>query len=539
MMGFSRKPKIMLSDLIQGLNLSKKCPRIAVKGMAIDSRSVMPGYLFVALKGSQKDGMQYVPQAIDRGAVAVLAEWDGVNNEAVKPIHDGVKSAIPVIGIEHLAQSLSSIAGRFYGDPSKRLTIVAITGTNGKTTCAQLYADLFSQLQDNLQSESEGYKCGFVGTLGHGIARMERAEDSQISSSPENLQPSPLTTPDAISMQGILADLASDGCSAVAIEASSHALVQGRISSLDLDTAVFTNLSRDHLDYHGDLNRYANAKRELFKAAGLKNAVINIDDNVGKSIVADLDPTIRVITYSLENITADIYCRSMEFSTLGFTATIQTPWGSGEVSSSLLGKFNLYNLLAVVGAFVIQTDDSEYDLFSKVLELIPNLSAVSGRMELVGNGNGPAVIVDYAHTPDALDKALQALKVHCNGALWVVFGCGGDRDIGKRAEMGKIASKNADKVVVTSDNPRTESAKKIIDDILLGTTGDIHIDADRRSAISFAIRAACKEDVILIAGKGHEDYQILGAERLPFSDQAEARLALHKIDSAERLGGDL
>jgi UDP-N-acetylmuramyl tripeptide synthase len=226
MMGFSRKPKIMLSDLIQGLNLSKKCPRIAVKGMAIDSRSVMPGYLFVALKGSQKDGMQYVPQAIDRGAVAVLAEWDGVNNEAVKPIHDGVKSAIPVIGIEHLAQSLSSIAGRFYGDPSKRLTIVAITGTNGKTTCAQLYADLFSQLQDNLQSESEGYKCGFVGTLGHGIARMERAEDSQISSSPENLQPSPLTTPDAISMQGILADLASDGCSAVAIEASSHALVQ-------------------------------------------------------------------------------------------------------------------------------------------------------------------------------------------------------------------------------------------------------------------------------------------------------------------------
>ncbi|MBT7947247.1 MAG: UDP-N-acetylmuramoyl-L-alanyl-D-glutamate--2,6-diaminopimelate ligase, partial [Porticoccaceae bacterium] len=163
----------------------------------------------------------------------------------------------------------------------------------------------------------------------------------------------------------------------------------------------------------------------------------------------------------------------------------------------------------------------------------------SGRMELVGNGNGPAVIVDYAHTPDALDKALQALKVHCNGALWVVFGCGGDRDIGKRAEMGKIASKNADKVVVTSDNPRTESAKKIIDDILLGTTGDIHIDADRRSAISFAIRAACKEDVILIAGKGHEDYQILGAERLPFSDQAEARLALHKIDSAERLGGDL
>jgi len=416
---------------------------------------------------------------------------------------------------------------------------VAITGTNGKTTCAQLYADLFSQLQDNLQSESEGYKCGFVGTLGHGIARMERAEDSQISSSPENLQPSPLTTPDAISMQGILADLASDGCSAVAIEASSHALVQGRISSLELDTAVFTNLSRDHLDYHGDLNRYANAKRELFKAAGLKNAVINIDDNVGKSIVADLDPTIRVITYSLENITADIYCRSMEFSTLGFTATIHTPWGSGEVSSSLLGKFNLYNLLAVIGAFVIQTEDSEYDLFSKVLELIPNLSAVSGRMELVGNGNGPAVIVDYAHTPDALDKALQALKVHCNGALWVVFGCGGDRDIGKRAEMGKIASENADKVVVTSDNPRTESAKKIIDDILLGTTGDIHIDADRRSAISFAIGAACKEDVILIAGKGHEDYQILGAERLPFSDQAEARLALHKIGSAERLGGDL
>jgi UDP-N-acetylmuramoyl-L-alanyl-D-glutamate--2,6-diaminopimelate ligase len=539
MMGFSREPKIMLSDLIQGLNLSKKCPRIAIKGMTIDSRSVMPGYLFVALKGSQKDGMQYIPQAIDRGAVAVLAEWDSVNNEAVKPIHGGVKSAIPVIGIEYLAQSLSSIAGRFYGEPSKRLAIVAITGTNGKTTCAQLYADLFSQLQDNSQPDSEDFKCGFVGTLGHGIARIQSAEDSQISSSSENVQPSCLTTPDAISMQGILAELASDGCSAVAIEASSHALVQGRISSVEVDTAVFTNLSRDHLDYHGDLNHYADAKRRLFKATGLKNAVINIDDNVGKSIVADLDPNIRVITYSLENITADIYCRSMEFSPLGFTATIQTPWGSGEVASSLLGKFNLYNLLAVIGSFVIQTDDSEYDLFSKVLELIPNLSAVSGRMELVADGNGPAVIVDYAHTPDALDKALQALKVHCNGALWVVFGCGGDRDIGKRAEMGKIASVNADKVVVTSDNPRTESAEKIIKDILLGTTGDIHTDADRRSAISFAIGTACKEDVILIAGKGHENYQILGTERLPFSDQAEARLALHKIDPAERLGGDL
>ena len=539
MIGFAAQPKILLSTLIQGLNLSKKCPRLSVKGLALDSRNVQPGFIFFALKGLNKDGINFIPQAIERGAIAILTESDNVNDLGVTQINEGAKYSIPTIGIERLSQSVSLIAGRFYGDPTERMTVIAVTGTNGKTTCAQLYADLSSQVSALANTSHENHKTGVVGTLGHGIAGEKVAIDNHLDLSGGEILASPLTTPDAITMQKILADLQLAGCDTVAIEASSHALDQGRISSIAVDTAIFTNLSRDHLDYHGDLVAYAEAKSKLFKIPGLKNAVINIDDAVGKAIFSDLDPNIRAISYSLENITADIYCQALQFSPMGFRALIHTPWGSGEIVSRLLGKFNLCNLLAVIGAFVIQADESESNAFSKVLKIIPTLNSVSGRMELIDNLKGPAVIVDYAHTPDALEKVLKTLHLHCKGSLWVVFGCGGDRDIGKRAEMGEIAKSNADRVIVTSDNPRTESAAKIIQDILVGSTKDVIVEVDRRAAINRAIGDAGEDDIVLIAGKGHENYQILGVQRLPFSDQIEARLALRDTADTDALGGHL
>jgi UDP-N-acetylmuramoyl-L-alanyl-D-glutamate--2,6-diaminopimelate ligase len=529
MMSFSRKPKIWLSTLVEGLNMSKKCPRLAIEGLALDSRDIRPGYVFFALKGLNKDGAAYVSQAIECGAVAVITEWTDIGDDSVTSIFEGFRSSVPILKVKNLSEEVSEIAGRFYDHPSHKTKVTAVTGTNGKTTCAHLYSDLWTQFYTRSKTLQDDNYCGYIGTLGHGIAalddKMPLQNRPKLESS-SSILVSPLTTPDAIDMQTIFANFASKGCSGVVLEASSHALVQNRIASISLDTAIFTNLSRDHLDYHGDLESYADAKRKLFSYPALKNAVINIDDAIGKSILVDLDPSIRPVTYSLENITADIYCQSMRFSAKGLEADIQTPWGSGRITSSLLGKFNLYNLLAVIAAFVIHDTRAEYENFVVALELVKNLSAVNGRMELVDSLSGPTVIVDYAHTPDALDQALQALRLHSEGAVWVVFGCGGDRDIGKRAEMGHIAADNADYVVVTSDNPRNESPDKIIQDIVSVTTDSVIIEPNRGNAINFAISSAANNDVVLIAGKGHESYQILGNQRVTFSDQVEARLAL-------------
>jgi UDP-N-acetylmuramoyl-L-alanyl-D-glutamate--2,6-diaminopimelate ligase len=529
MMSFSRKPKIWLSALVEGLNMSKKCPRLAIEGLALDSRDIRPGYVFFALKGLNKDGAAYVSQAIECGAVAVITEWTDIGDDSVTSIFEGFRSSVPILKVKNLSEEVSEIAGRFYDHPSHKTKVTAVTGTNGKTTCAHLYSDLWTQFYTRSKTLQDDNYCGYIGTLGHGIAalddKMPLQNRPKLESS-SSILVSPLTTPDAIDMQTIFANFASKGCSGVVLEASSHALVQNRIASISLDTAIFTNLSRDHLDYHGDLESYADAKRKLFSYPALKNAVINIDDAIGKSILVDLDPSIRPVTYSLENITADIYCQSMRFSAKGLEADIQTPWGSGRITSSLLGKFNLYNLLAVIAAFVIHDTRAEYENFVVALELVKNLSAVNGRMELVDSLSGPTVIVDYAHTPDALDQALQALRLHSEGAVWVVFGCGGDRDIGKRAEMGHIAADNADYVVVTSDNPRNESPDKIIQDIVSVTTDSVIIEPNRGNAINFAISSAANNDVVLIAGKGHESYQILGNQRVTFSDQVEARLAL-------------
>ncbi|MDG1820071.1 MAG: UDP-N-acetylmuramoyl-L-alanyl-D-glutamate--2,6-diaminopimelate ligase [Porticoccaceae bacterium] len=509
MMALSHSSAITLVDLLKDLMDTSDCPAISVTGVALDSRLVVSGDVFIAVKGTQTDGSQYMTQAVEKGAVAVLLE-QGVSYS---------DCAVPVIAVPDLSEYVSDIAGVFYGQPSQQMPVTAITGTNGKTTCSQLLAQLFDLL---------GEPAGFIGTLGYGISGYGPS-GSELNDSEPNATDTGLTTPDAVSVQRILAELQDAGAKRIAMEVSSHSLVQRRVAGLQVDTAVFTNLTRDHLDYHGDLNSYAAAKARLFAMAGLKNAVINLDDNVGRLILANIDPLVNGISYSVENHSADIHCDQISISASGIVAEVVTPWGRGQLKSSLLGKFNLANLLAVIGAAGVQGF-----ALNKILQAAASLTAVSGRMELVDASARPAVVIDYAHTPDALEKALLALRNHCQGKLWVVFGCGGDRDIGKRAEMGKVADHRADKIVVTSDNPRGESPEKIIDQVLLGIKRDVSVVVDRRDAIRTAIKDAQSNDVVLIAGKGHEDYQILGAQRLPFSDQAEARLALRSREGGEQ-----
>lgn len=548
MMSLSQKWTMTLHRLIADYAAAGDCPNLSIEGIALDSRQVQPGDLFIAIKGTATDGVAFIPQAIERGAAAVLVEKDQLVGSLVEGLIDNGNSAVPIIGIDNLSEYVSDIAGVFYAEPSAKMCLTAITGTNGKTTCSRLFAELMETLAFKRAGTS-----AFIGTLGYGMVRNadykaphDSAEDTRAHGAPRpsktTRKPSKkqgevtdtgLTTPDAVAMQRILAELASKGAKNIALEVSSHSLVQRRVAGLRINTAVFTNLSRDHLDYHGDLNAYAAAKSRLFAMQGLQHAVINFDDSVGRVILANLDKSIQAYSFSLDNSDADIYCSTIGLSPEGLRASVVTPWGQGQISSPLLGKFNLANLLAVIGAAGAQG----YAL-TDILREIPALRAVPGRMELVDASAQPAVVVDYAHTPDALEKALQALRVHCQGNLWVVFGCGGDRDTGKRAEMGEIARRCANKLVVTSDNPRTESPQQIIDHILQGTGRDVIVESDRRAAICQAIFAADKNDVVLIAGKGHEDYQILGAQRLPFSDQTEARLALREMEAKARSGGD-
>ena len=510
-MSISQRSATTLFDLTADFTESRHCADVEVKGIALDSRKVEVGDLFVAVQGGQTHGAGYISQAVDRGAVAILVDSEAVD-ECLSFSH-----IVPIVGIDKLIEHVSRIAGIFYAIPSQGMALTAITGTNGKTTCSRLYAALAEYLQGN--------SAAFIGTLGYG---MVNAIDRHLPTESN----AGLTTPDAVSMQKILDELRTEGATTVALEVSSHSLDQYRVAGLQIDTAVFTNLSRDHLDYHDDFQAYAAAKAKLFLMAGLKTAVINIDDSAGRVILAGLNPNVQAITFSVENSSADIYCHTIDHSAEGLRAVVSTNWGEGEICSPLLGRFNLANLLAVIGCGVAQGFS-----LADILRAVPKLPAVSGRMELIDAKALPLVVVDYAHTPDALKNALQTLRGHCHGRLWVVFGCGGDRDIGKRAEMGAIATEWADQVVVTSDNPRNEDPHLIIKQIVGRAWADVIVEPDRRAAIHEAILQADTSDVVIIAGKGHEDYQILAAERLPFSDQHEARLALRAREVLQMKGG--
>ena len=484
--------------------------QLPIKGITLDSREVQPGYVFAAIKGLKLHGKTFIPQAEAKGAVAILVD-------AMDKIKD---AGVPVIGVTGLDRGLSAIAGRFYANPSQKLPVIGVTGTNGKTTCTQLLAQALAYLHQ---------PCGVVGTLGSGVIKVNgnHLVDSLIDSR--------MTTPDAINTQAICARLVDSEASFIAIEVSSHAMVQHRVAALAIDTAVFTNLSHDHLDYHGSMAAYGAAKAGLFAMPSLTTAVINQDDDFATALVKSLKPDCKLFTFSInqpQSITprscAHFALTDISLNAAGASACLLTPEGSFPITTRLLGRFNLGNLLAVTASLY-----AHHFSMTDIVCAIAKLAPVSGRMELVPNRLGFQVVVDYAHTPDALKNSLESLLPHCKGQLWCIFGCGGDRDRDKRPQMARIAEQLSDQIVVTNDNPRREPCEQIFSDIKKGFKQSWMVIADRTDAIEFALMKAKAGDVVLIAGKGHEDYQLIGNCRFAFSDRQQARLCLRQREERE------
>ena len=471
---------MMLSQLLPDM----KVPDVAIHGICEDSRRVKSGDLFCAVVGEQTDGRNYIAAAIGKGAVAVLSE---------APLPQVTDRSVPMVAVEGLHSRMSEIADRFYGHPSEALTVFAVTGTNGKTSFTQLLAQAIS---------SSGIACGMIGTMGSGL--------------PGALINPGLTTPSAIDLQRSLRELVDSGCEVVVLEASSHGLVQGRLGNVRVGTAILTNITHDHLDYHRTFESYRKAKELLFHIDSVSNAVINLDDDFASDLTAGLDASVRVIGYSLEKET-DVFLIEAAATANGVEVIVSVSGDILKARLPLFGTFNIQNVLAVIGALVAM------EWSAPLIEAsLKKLSPVAGRMDVLRREGKPAIIVDYAHTPDALEKALIAVRKHFpDRHITCVFGCGGDRDGSKRPSMGQIASRFADRIVLTSDNPRSEDPETIIREIQAGVdSADLYVIADRGVAISEAIRMASKNDIVVIAGKGHEDYQEVASGRLPFSDYA-------------------
>lgn len=474
---------MQLSDLLHGVDVINAFVDVEISGLTMDSRAITSGDAFVAVKGLTTDGHIYIDNALNAGATVVLTE-------RMEPQwHDK-----PVIAVEQLRHQLGTIADRFYGSPSKAMSVIGVTGTNGKTTCTYLTAQALN---------ASGEHCGLIGTLGVGY--------------PDQLEDSGHTTPDVFSVHRQLARFRDEDCTHVCMEVSSHALDQGRVDNVDFDIAVFTNLSRDHLDYHGSMENYGSAKQNLFRYPGLECAVVNREDDYSEQIAESFlarghDHSERLITYGFAN--ANINATAYETTEAGISLTLTYLSQTIDVKCQLLGRFNAANLLAVTAVLICLGKPLE-----KLPAILSGLKSAAGRMEIFHRGQSPVVVVDYAHTPDALEKALQALREHVHGKLWCVFGCGGDRDSGKRPVMGSIAESLADYVVLTDDNPRSESPASIITDIASGMEKQPLIVQPREQAIRHVIDQAGRNDIVLIAGKGHEDYQEIDGKRSHYSDR--------------------
>jgi UDP-N-acetylmuramoyl-L-alanyl-D-glutamate--2,6-diaminopimelate ligase len=468
---------------------------VEIKRITSDSRDVRAGDAFAAYPGAHHDGRAFIPDAITRGAGAVL--WD------TQGFHWNHDWKIPHLPLDDLKAKLGAIADFIYGHPSRDLWMVGVTGTNGKTSCAHWIATGL---------DAAGRRSAVLGTLGNGLLG--------------SLSLASNTTPDAARLHEMLAGLKAAGAEAVAMEVSSHGLDQGRVNGIAFDVALFTNLSRDHLDYHGTMGAYGATKAKLLAWPGLRVTVINADDPFGQSLIESARARGRkVLTYGFG--AADIGGSRLMPTSAGLAFRVETPWGKGEIETGLLGAFNASNLLAVLGVLLVSGVE-----FEQALDFLARLDAPPGRMQRSGGGYAPLVVVDYAHTPDALDKALTALRpvVASGGELVCVFGCGGERDRGKRPEMGRIAAQLADRVVITSDNPRSEDPAAIASEIVHGIreTGNRRygVQLDRAAAIADAISHAHVGDVVLLAGKGHEPYQETAGERQPFLDWDHATRAL-------------
>lgn len=496
--------QILLTELLDGLidaampNL--ELAQVVVSGVQLDSRLLNAGDLFLACFGKNHDARDFIGDAIAKGVGAIVAEsggdWSGIE------IIDGV----PVIAVDNLSAKLSEIAGRFHHHPSKKLSVIGITGTNGKTSCSQFIAEALTSVER---------RCGIIGTLGYGVQG--------------ELKETELTTPDAVFTQLALAQMVDQCVDPVVMEVSSVGLHQKRVKAVDFDIAVFTNLTRDHLDYHESMEAYGECKKKLFTMAGLRSAVVNLDDPYSLSILNSICSNVDISTFSLSNKIATVYATELEFTRDGYRAHISTPIGSGEISGKLLGSFNFSNLLAVITTLISYFQQQGSIDAEKLFQVVSSLKPVTGRMEIVGdNGGDITAVVDYAHTPDGLKSALTALREHFSGDVWCVFGCGGNRDKGKRPLMGEFAELHADQIVLCDDNPRNEDGDEIVNHVLSGieSLSKVTIERDRAKAIAHAISCAKPGDVVLVAGKGHETYQDIGGEKMLFSDANHVRLAL-------------
>ncbi|HBV75169.1 MULTISPECIES: UDP-N-acetylmuramoyl-L-alanyl-D-glutamate--2,6-diaminopimelate ligase [Vibrio] len=473
---------------------------VVVTQLQLDSRHVSEGDIFVAIQGHETDGRIFIDKAISLGASGIVADADSAHPHGFVEIRKNVA----VIYIQEIGQQLSALAQRLYQYVPMKL--IGITGTNGKTTISQLIAQWI---------ELVGYKAAVMGTTGNGFLN--------------NLQPAANTTGNAIEIQQTLSELNQQGADYTALEVSSHGLVQHRVKTLHFAAAAFTNLSRDHLDYHGSMEEYAKAKLSLFTQHDCQHLIINRDDNIGEQWLEALPYAIAVSLspFDLKENQKAIWANQVTYSESGIQIALDGAWGKAQLQTPLIGAFNASNVM-VACATLLSLGFNLDDLAKSAPQLMP----VIGRMELFQSSNATSlkakVVVDYAHTPDALEKALLALRVHCKGKLWSIFGCGGDRDPGKRPMMTEISERLADESIITDDNPRSEDPQMIVQDMLAGANqpNKLHVIHSRFQACEYALQHAAEQDIILLAGKGHEDYQIIGDQTLPYSDRETAQVLL-------------
>ena len=481
-------------------------PDIRIEGLTLDSREVNTRLAFIAIKGHELDGRDFIPQAISLGARVILAQTDDSTSHGQMEMRDHSV----IISLYDLPQMLSGLAAAFYDYPAQKMTTVAVTGTNGKTSTVQL----LTQLKDAL-----GTRSASIGTLGSSVFEGDNTQWKNT--------PAANTTPDAIRMQYLLAEFVQSEVQHTAFEASSHALVQGRLGTVKTDVAVFTNLTRDHLDYHGTMEEYGRAKRLLLNQPGLKAVVLNANDAESEKWNGHAAAHMQRVWTGIDDGTlSDTYKTSQHRHCFATNATyhasgcsfeLTSSWGSAAVTLPLFGKFNISNVLSAVGTLL-----AEGERFDEVVKAVNAITPVPGRMEVFPVSGNASIVVDYAHTPDALEKVLLSAKFHTEGKVWCVFGCGGDRDKGKRPLMGQAAETSADNIVITTDNSRSEAPEAIANDIKAGLKHQekaVNI-ADREAAIRHCLDNADNGDIIVVAGKGHEDYQIIGNKKTNYNERA-------------------
>ena len=482
-----------ISNLLQGIVDVPSVFDVTIHGLQTDSRKVTSGDAFIALSGATTPADAYLDQAISAGATAVLLEA-----KIPQECHERQGALIvPIVGLRN---QMGRIATRFFEHPSRHLRVVGVTGTNGKTSVTQYISALLQEA---------GTPCGVLGTLGFGM--------------PGRLQPASHTTPDVVQVNRILHQIRGDGGRAAVMEVSSHALAQGRIDKVAMTGAVFTNLTRDHLDYHGTMEAYGEAKARLFRREELHFSVINFDDPFGRQLYEQTEGLCDRVRYSLHEAQTELWLKEFTPTASGFRATVDGLWGEFILEVPLLGSFNASNVLAAMAT--VLTLGVPVD---RAVDACSRLVPPAGRLEKYTGTDGRCVVVDYAHTPDALANALAALRPHAEGKLICVFGCGGDRDPGKRPEMAAEAQKRADVIIVTDDNPRSESPGQIAKDIEKGFSEgtEYQVIHDRAAAIAEAVAIAGPKDLVLVAGKGHETWQEVAGKKNPFSDAEQVQKQL-------------